>query len=51
MYRFSIYKDETTFPVTEHISDCEITLPMHGMLSEDDVQYICDCVKEVINDL
>lgn len=51
IHRFSIYENETVLPVTEYISDCEITLPMYGMLSEDDVQYICDCVKKVINNL
>lgn len=42
VHLFSIYKDEkVSLPKTEYVSDCEISLPMHSQLSEDDISYIC----------
>ena len=29
----------------------EITLPLHTKLSDDDVQYVIDCYREVLRDL
>lgn len=51
VHRFKIYeKKETAFtlPVTEYVSDCEITLPMYGSLSHKDLDYICRTLKEVL---
>jgi len=49
VHAFSIYKDEKlSLPKTEYVSDCEISLPMHSQLTEDDITYIC---KVLINSL
>ncbi len=39
--KFSIYKDSSaSLPLSEYVSDCEITMPMYAELSEDDIFYI-----------
>lgn len=51
VHRFKIYgKKEIAFtlPVTEYVSDCEISLPMYGNLSYEDLDYICITLKEVL---
>ncbi len=47
-HRFEIYRDTVRcpLPLTEYIADHEITLPMYGSLTMDEVEYICECVKE-----
>lgn len=47
IHKFSIYRDfYTELPNTEYISKNELTLPMYASLTEDQVDYICDIVKE-----
>lgn len=42
VHRFSFYKkDSLALPVTEFVTDHEITLPMYSKLTESDVDYIC----------
>lgn len=46
IHRFSIYKSyETVLPFTEYATDNEITLPMYGNLSIDEVNYITENIK------
>jgi dTDP-4-amino-4,6-dideoxygalactose transaminase len=41
IHKFSIYKKyNTELPITEYVSDNEITLPMYGNLTEQKLQYI-----------
>ncbi len=39
-----------SLPKTEDISSREVTLPLHPLLMEEDVDYICDSVKEVASE-
>ena len=49
VHHFSIYKDFTKhLPITDYISDNEITLPMYGTLTKDNVQFICESLKSII---
>ena len=49
IHRFSIYKKEyTNLPITDYISDNEITLPMYSNLMEEDIDYITKSLIEII---
>lgn len=49
VHRFSIYKQyNSNLPITEYISDNEITLPMYSSLTNEDVNYICLSLKKAI---
>ena len=51
IHRFSIYKNyEANLPVTEYISDNEITLPMYGSLTADEVSFICSTLSSILNE-
>ena len=50
IHRFSIYKDfKAQLPVTEYVTDNEITLPMYASLSEQDVDFIVATLDKAIN--
>ena len=34
--------------VSEHVSKCVLSLPMHPYMSLEDITFICECIKEVI---
>jgi dTDP-4-amino-4,6-dideoxygalactose transaminase len=38
---------EGMLPVTEFVGKHEVTLPLHPMMGEDDVDYIVDCIKHL----
>lgn len=45
VHKFEIYREEGSngeLPLTEYVSDCEITLPLYGNLKPDELEYICD---------
>lgn len=48
-HKFSCYEGRGSLPITEYISDNEITLPMYGRLCESDVAYICETLKGVLS--
>ncbi len=49
VHRFSIYRDSKwSLPLTEYVTDNEITLPMYSALSRDSVKYICDTIKQIL---
>lgn len=49
-HRFHIYEEDgkVSLPVTEYVTDCEITLPLYGKLSIEEVDYICDSLLEIV---
>ncbi len=50
VHRFSIYKEYSVhLPITEYISDNEITLPMFSSLGEDEIDYIVISLKKILN--
>lgn len=51
IHRFSIYKDyKAHLPETEYISDNEITLPMYGALTFQDVGFICSKLFSILDE-
>jgi len=51
VHRFSIYnKHKADLPITEYVSDNEITLPMYGNLSDSDIEYIVNSLDKAINE-
>lgn len=50
VHRFSIYQDASfNLPVTDYVTDNELTLPMYAALNSEEVLYICDKLKEALN--
>ena len=41
-----LFKQDRNLPVAERVWPKLITLPVHGALTDDDVTYIIECVKE-----
>jgi len=49
IHRFSIYKDyKVDLPITEYVTDNEITLPMYASLSKNEITYITETLKETL---
>jgi dTDP-4-amino-4,6-dideoxygalactose transaminase len=49
IHQFSIYKQYgANLPMTDYVSNNEITLPMYGKLTKEDVIYIANSLKEAI---
>ena len=49
VHRFSIYKPfAKSLPLTEMVTDNEITLPMFGSLTDTDVEMISNTVNEIL---
>ena len=49
IHLFSIFKENSqSLPITEYISDNEITLPMYANLSDAQIDFICQTLKESI---
>lgn len=51
VHRFAAYKMlDTQLPITDYVTDCEITLPMYSALTRSDVNYICDELRKALNE-
>ena len=51
-HRFSIYKDlPADLPVTEFIADHEITIPMYGALTDEEIIYICKTIRDGLDSI
>ena len=50
VHRFAIYRTfcVSPLPVTEYVTDHELTLPMYGSLTGTEIDYICNSLKEVL---
>lgn len=48
VHRFKIYEGylRRALPQTEYVADNEFTLPMYGALTENEIIYICDTLKQ-----
>lgn len=50
VHKFSIYQNyNASLPVTEYVSDNEITLPMYSGLKEEEINYVCDVLMRRVN--
>jgi dTDP-4-amino-4,6-dideoxygalactose transaminase len=50
VHQFSVYKSlEIVLPFTEYVSNNEITLPLYGSLTREEVIYICDKLCDSLN--
>lgn len=51
-HRFKLYQNcRAEVPKTEYITDNEITLPMYGALTKEEVDYICESIEEIVGNL
>lgn len=50
VHRFKIYAGFATgkLPITEYFADHEISLPMYAKLNDGEIDYICNAVKEAV---
>lgn len=49
IHRFSIYKEyNANLPVTNYVTDNEITLPMYASLTKDEISFIVDSLKNAL---
>lgn len=50
VHKFSIYSQyKATLPKTEYITDNEITLPMYGSLTNDEIDFIVETLNKALN--
>jgi UDP-4-amino-4-deoxy-L-arabinose-oxoglutarate aminotransferase len=47
-YRESYGYKRGMFPVSEEIGDRTISLPLYPKLKDDEVEYVIECVKDII---
>jgi len=49
VHRFSIYRNhKISLPITEYVSDTEITLPLYSKLTKAQIQYISQTIKRIL---
>jgi UDP-2-acetamido-2-deoxy-ribo-hexuluronate aminotransferase len=46
---FSYLKQEVNFPVSDKLSRQVMSLPMHSFLREEEIDFICNTIKEAVN--
>jgi len=56
IHQFSFYRrlqqtSPVSLPKTEMVGSCQMTLPLYADLTEDQVDYVCDCVAEALQKL
>ncbi len=54
VHQFSYYKNRffaSNLPLTELVGRTEVTLPLHPLMTEKDVAYICRSIKETLSKL
>ena len=52
IHRFSIYKNEyDKLPNTEYVADNLITLPMYGNLKEETIDFVCNTLLELLDEI
>lgn len=44
----SLYKTNYKLPVTEKAMEQMMTLPLHPDLSDDDIRYVCQCLRQLL---
>lgn len=50
IHKFSIYKGyNAKLPITEYVTDSEITLPMYASLTNDEVSFIVETLNNAVN--
>lgn len=49
IHKFSIYKDFTcSLPITEYVTDNELTLPMYAALTDEQIHFIVNTLKDAL---
>lgn len=53
IHQFSFYRQRqqlapVSLPKTEAVGSCQMTLPLHAGMTEDQVDYVCACVAEAL---
>ncbi len=47
---FSYLGQNDSFPVSDMLSEQVLSLPMHPFITEEEIDFICNTIKEVLND-
>ena len=51
IHKFSIYKgSNANLPITEYVTDNEITLPMYALLTIEEIEFIVVTLKSIVNE-
>ena len=51
VHRFSVYRDnKQKLPVTEYVTDCEITLPLHSKLTIPEINFISESLRNALDE-
>jgi dTDP-4-amino-4,6-dideoxygalactose transaminase len=51
VHRFSYYRHASAYlPITEQVADSEISLPIFYHLTDEQIDYVCSCLKEVLGE-
>jgi perosamine synthetase len=50
-YRETFGYERGDFPNTEYLGDVSLALPFSGVMREDQVEYVCDCLRQVLDEL
>lgn len=48
IHRFAIYGGVEPLPITEYVADCEITLPLYGKMTNDQVDRVCEALAAAL---
>jgi len=49
IHKFSVYSEPSVrLPLTEYVSDNEVTLPMYSALTTDEIEYIGETIKQAL---
>ena len=47
---FSSLEQNDCFPISDRLSEQVMSLPMHPFITEEEIEFICNSIKEAIND-
>lgn len=51
IHHFSIYKEyDARLPITDYVSENEITLPMYASLTSEEIDFICSTLAAILNE-
>lgn len=42
------YNEKESYPIAERLGTRGFSLPSHAMMQEEDIKYVCDCLKKIV---
>ena len=52
-WSFSKYKNifnHKNYPVCSKVSDKQVTLPLYPNITDDEIEYVCNCMRDIIDE-